>query len=186
MNDLKRGMLKIKIKAYFDNGDLYLDPSFSVLVPYYIDKARHNLETASILLELSGDESIKKKYKVRDDYHGYDWVISCGYYAMFHIATAALGAVGIKAKEHECLIEGLEYYFVYKEKVIDNEDVKKLTEARKLEEKYVNRMWAVKSKRNTAQYKAEAVIARKDAEKTYKDAVEFIDRLSKIINDINR
>lgn len=184
MSDLKKEMLKIKVKGYFENNDLKQDSSISVLVKYYIDKARHNIETASLLMQASEDEQIKKKIKLSMDYVGYDWVISCGYYAMFHAATAALAVIGIKARNHESLIEGLEYYFVLKEKAIDSKDVEKLKSAQKLDEKYVNRMWATRSKRNTAQYKAENVIARKDAEKVYKYAIEFVNMLEILIKKL--
>ena len=165
-------MLKIKVKGYFDNGDLRADSTITVLVKYHIDKARHNIQTASLLMEASKDTDIKKKLKVGGDYIGYDWVISCGYYAMFHAATAALAAIGVKAETHESLIEGIEYHFVYKETAIESKDIDKIKSAKKLDERYVNRMWATKSKRNTAQYKADAVIAQKDAEKTYDRSIE--------------
>jgi uncharacterized protein (UPF0332 family) len=177
MSDLKKEMLRIKVKGYFDNGDLRADSTITVLVKYHIDKARHNIQTASLLMEASKDRELKKRLKVGEDYIGYDWVISCGYYAMFHAASAALAAIGIKAETHESLIEGIEYHFVYKEKAVESKDIEKIKSAKRLDEKYVNRMWATKSKRNTAQYKADAVIAQKDAEKTYKDAVDFVDAL---------
>ena len=44
---------------------------------------------------------------------------------------------------------------------------------KKLDEKYVSRMWATKSKRNTAQYRADSDIVQKDAEKIYKNAIDF-------------
>lgn len=184
MSDLKTEMLKIKVKGYFDNGDLRLDPSITVLVKYYIDKARHNIQTASLLIEASKDNNLKKKLKVSADYIGYDWVISCGYYAMFHAATAALAAIGIKAERHESLIEGLEYHFVLKEQAIKSENIDKIKSAKKLDEKYVNRMWATKSKRNTAQYKADAVIAQKDAEKIHKNAIDFVNILEILAKDL--
>jgi len=181
MSDLKREMLKIKVKGYYDNGDLRLDSTVTVLVKYHIDKARHNIQTASLLMEASGDREIKKRLKVGEDYIGYDWVINCGYYAMFHAATAALAAIGVKAETHESLIEGLEYHFVYKENAIEPEDIDKIKSAKKLDDRYVNRMWATKSRRNTAQYKADAVIAQKDAERTYRDAIDFVDALESLI-----
>lgn len=181
MSDLKWEMLKIKIKGYFNDSDLRSDSTLTILVKYYIDKARHNIQTASLLMEASKDLEIKKKLRVTDDYIGYDWVISCGYYAMFHAATACLAAIGIKAKTHESLIDGIEYYFVYKEKVIESTDIDRMKVAKKLDDRYVNRMWATKSKRNTAQYKADAIIAQKDAEKTYKDAIDFVDALEGLI-----
>lgn len=116
MSNFKKELLKIKVKGYFDNGELRIDPGITVLVKYYLDKARHNIETASLLMEASKDNESKKRLKISADYVGYDWIISCGYYAMFHAATAALAAIGIKAESHESLIEGLEYHFVLKEK----------------------------------------------------------------------
>jgi len=35
MSDLKKEMLKIKVKSYFDNGDLRVDPTITVLVILY-------------------------------------------------------------------------------------------------------------------------------------------------------
>ena len=184
MSNFKKELLKIKVKGYFDNGELRIDPGITVLVKYYLDKARHNIETASLLMEASKDNESKKRLKISADYVGYDWIISCGYYAMFHAATAALAAIGIKAESHESLIEGLEYHFVLKEKAIESEDLEKIKHAKKLDEKYVNRMWATKSKRNTAQYKADAVIAQKDAERTYKNAIDFVDTLESLVREL--
>jgi len=184
MNDLKKEMLKIKVKGYFDSGDLRVDPTITTLVKYHVDKARHNIETGSLLMEASKDKESKKRLKVSIDYIGYDWAISCGYYAMFHAATAALAAIGIKARSHESLIEGLEYHFVFKEKAIESKDIEKIKSAKRLDERYVNRMWATKSKRNTAQYKADAVIAQKDAEKIYKNAIDFVDTIESLIKGL--
>lgn len=65
MSDFKKEMLKIKIKGYFDNNDLRIDPTVTVLVKYHIDKARHNIETSSLLMEASKDMEIKKKIKIK-------------------------------------------------------------------------------------------------------------------------
>ena len=184
MSNLKNEMLKIKVKGYFDNGDLKADSTITALVRYHIDKARHNIETGSLLMEVSEDEESKKRLKVNTDYIGYDWTISCGYYAMFHAATAALAAIGIKAQSHESLIEGLEYHFVLKEKAIESKDIEKIKFAKRLDEKYVNRMWATKSKRNTAQYKADSVIAQKDAERIYRNAIDFVNTIETLIRGL--
>jgi len=81
MSDLKKEMLKIKVKGYFDNGDLRdlrVDPTIIALIRYHVDKARHNIETGSLLMEVSKDKENKKRLKVSADYIGYDWIISCG------------------------------------------------------------------------------------------------------------
>lgn len=184
MSNLNKGLLKIKVKGYFDNGDLKVDPTITALVKYHVDNARHNIETSSLLMEISQDKESKKNLKISADYTGYDWAVSCGYYAMFHAATAALATIGIKARSHGSLIEGLEYHFVCKERIIESEDIEKLKYAKKLDEKYVNRMWATKSKRNTAQYKANSTIAQKNAEKIYKNAIDFVNRIESLIKNL--
>ncbi len=161
----KKTLLKEKIKVYFKDGSLSADPTVSTLADFYLEKARHNLVTASLLLELSENKQVKKSLKVDPDYNSYDWVVSCGYYAMFHAATAAISTIGIKSRSHVSLIDSLEYHFVYKEKIIDSKDVKKIRAAHYLDEKYVKRMWTTKSQRNIAHYRADKVIAEKDAKR---------------------
>lgn len=68
MSNLKKEMLKIKVKGYFENGELRVDPTITVLVAYYVDKARHNIETASLLMEASGSKETKKRLKVSEDF----------------------------------------------------------------------------------------------------------------------
>lgn len=89
MSDFRKEMLKVKVQGYFKDGDLKKEPAITALVKYHIDKARHNIETSSLLIESSESVEIKKILRVSSDYTGYDWSISCGYYAMFHAATAA-------------------------------------------------------------------------------------------------
>ena len=45
-------------------------------------------------------------------------------------------------------------------------------------------MWATKSKRNTAQYKVDSVIAQKDAEKIYRNAIDFVDTIESLIKGL--
>jgi hypothetical protein len=52
MSNFKKELLKIKVKGYFDNGELRVDPGITALVKFYVDKARHNIESASLLAEL--------------------------------------------------------------------------------------------------------------------------------------
>lgn len=174
-------MLRSKIEGYLKNGDIYKDKNFSVLVPYYINKSRHNLLTAKMTYKISEDTSIKHALSIPDDYTAYDWVIIAGYYAMFHIATALLGIIGTRARSHEGLINTLEYQFVYKQNLLETELIEKISEAKSLEEQYINRMWTAKSKRTIAHYKAEKEISRKDADKILNYSSEFVDRLHKII-----
>lgn len=181
---MKKELLKLKIDGYLKDGSIYEDRSFSTLVPYYVDKARHNLLTANLLNKISDDAKTKKLLSIPEDYVGYDWVISASYYAMYHMATALLGLIDIRSRSHESLISTLEYQFVHKQKLLENKFIKKISEGRRLEDHYVNKMWAAKSKRNIAHYKAEKDISRKDAARILEQANKFADRLHQIILDI--
>lgn len=174
-------MLKSRIDGYLKDGDIYEDKNFPSLVPYYIDKARHNLLMAKIIYNISEDIRIKQTLSIPDDFIAFDWVIITGYYAMFHISTALLGTIGIRTRTHESLINALEYQFVYKKNLLETDFIKKISSAKKLEERYVNRMWTAKTKRITAHYKAEKEISKKDAYKILEDSNRFVDRLQEII-----
>lgn len=73
---------------------------------------------------------------------------------------------------------------MHKNKVLENEYIEKIRSIKNLEDRYISRMWAAKSKRNTAHYKAEATMSRKDAETSIKNAGEFVDRIDQIIADL--
>ncbi len=49
------------------------DPSISALWKYHINKARHNIETGALLIEVSLNPETKKQLKASTDYTGYDW-----------------------------------------------------------------------------------------------------------------
>ena len=181
---MKKELLKLKIDGYLKNGDIYQDENFSALISYYISKARHNLLTANLLKQISENLKTKKSLSLPNDYVGYDWVIGAGYYAMYHIATALLGTVGIRTKSHESLINTLEYQFVHKQKLLETEFIEKIFQAKRLEEHYVNKMWSVKSRRTTAHYKAEKEISQKDALRVLDNAAKFVNRLHRLILEL--
>lgn len=181
---MKKELLKLKMDGYLKDGDIYEDESFSALVLYYVNKARHNLLTANLLKQISENADTKKLLSIPDDYAGFDWVIGAGYYAMYHIATALLGAVGIRTKSHESLINTLAYQFVHKQKLLETEFIEKISQAKRLEEHYVNKMWTAKSRRTTAHYKAEKEISKKDALKVLDNATKFVDRLHQLILEL--
>lgn len=49
---MREKLLKLKIDGYVQSKELYEDKNFVILVPYYLDKSRHNLETADLLLQI--------------------------------------------------------------------------------------------------------------------------------------
>lgn len=178
--------LKVKIEGYLIDKDIYEDKNFSSLVSYYVNKARHNLLTAKMMYNISENTQSKRALSVPEDYTAFDWVIVAGYYAMFYMATALLGLLSIRTRSHESLISALEYQFVYEQDLIQKDFIKKMSEAKKLEERYINRMWAAKSIRTLAHYKAEKEISRIDANKILGYADRFVERLHEIILEIKK
>lgn len=138
----------MKIRGYFSDGDLKDDFSISASWKYHINKARHNIETAALLIEASTNPEARRQLETAADYTGYDWRISCSYYAMYHAAFSSLASTGIKARTHESLIEGLEFYFVRKQKSVGCGRIKQIQDARMLDEKYVNRMRAARHRKS--------------------------------------
>lgn len=73
---------------------------------------------------------------------------------------------------------------IYKEKLIETEFIKKISEAKRLEDHYVNQMWAAKSQRTQSTYRAEATISRKNAEKILGYAEKFINRIEELMLEL--
>ena len=68
--------------------------------------------------------------------------------------------------------------------MLETEFIDNLSQAKRLEEHYVNKMWTVKSRRTIAHYKAEKEISKKDALKVLDNATKFVDRLHQLILEL--
>jgi uncharacterized protein (UPF0332 family) len=62
--------------------------------------------------------------------------------------------------------------------------IEKIIHLKSLEKRYIDRMWSIKSRRNIAHYKAEESISRSDAQKSLKDAYEFVERMEELIDEL--
>lgn len=156
----------------------------SRLVPNYQSKARHNLETANVLLKISKEPEMREAIDVGSGYQSYDWVIISAYYAMYHSALSALAKIGYKSANHEATILALEYYYVYEKKILERKYITKIKKARKLEEEYIERLRAARRRRIVAQYDVEESFGAEEANRIVNDAVEFLDRMEKLIYEI--
>ena len=76
---------------WFINRELLLKtPFIRRLAPRFLEKARNNLITMSILFDLHKNERVKEELNIPADYDSSEWVTVCGYYAMYMAALAAL------------------------------------------------------------------------------------------------
>lgn len=106
---------KRNVKRYVDDGLLKInDKDAARFVDFFMANAESSLRTASILQQISDEDTLKEKLKVGSDFESYLWVIISSYYAMFYAATAILAKQGIKASGqivHKVTADALIHFF---------------------------------------------------------------------------
>ena len=86
------------VKTYLTDGLLKTgDKDASKFVDFFMSNAESSLRTASILQEISDQDSLKQTLKTGSDFEAYLWVIVSSYYSMFYSATALLGKTRCKS-----------------------------------------------------------------------------------------
>jgi uncharacterized protein (UPF0332 family) len=116
VNEAKRN-----VKQYVDDGLLKLNDKDSPrFVSFFMINAESSLRTASVLQQISDEDSLKETLKIGANFESYLWVIVSSYYAMFYAATAILAKQGIKASGqivHKVTADALIHFFVSNEKL---------------------------------------------------------------------
>ncbi|MEW6528339.1 MAG: HEPN domain-containing protein [Candidatus Micrarchaeota archaeon] len=149
----------------------------------YLTKADHNFMVSSILLKLGNSDEAKKALNIPKDFSAFDWIVITAYYAMYHSALAALASIGYKSDNHTATIIALEVFFV-KKNLLEKEFLDKLKQARELEEEYVQKLRHARRQREAAQYEVTEETGKDAAEKLLKDARNFVNRIEKLVKDL--
>jgi len=150
----------------------------------YLVKADHNFMVSNILLKLGDNDDAKKALNLPKDFSAFDWVVITAYYAMYHASLAVLASIGYKSDNHTATIVALEVFFV-KKNLLEKEFLDKLKQARELEEEYVQKLQHARRQRETAQYGVTEETGKDAAEKLLKDARHFVNRIEKLIIDLD-
>ncbi len=112
---------KRNVKTYIKDDLLRTgDKDAARFVDFFMANADFSLRTASILQEVSDDNSLKDTLKVGADFESYLWVIVSSYYSMFYAATAILAKQGIRATGqivHKVTADALIHFFASNEKL---------------------------------------------------------------------
>ena len=112
---------KKNVKQYVDDGLLKVnDKDAPRFVGFFLANAESSLRTASILQQISDDESLKETLQLGSNFESYLWVIVSSYYAMFYAATAILAKQGVKASGqivHKVTADALIHFFASNEKL---------------------------------------------------------------------
>ena len=137
--------MKKDIDWFIQEGLLVKTSFIQKLAPRFIQKAKNNLITLSILFDLHKNKGARNSLNVPDDYDSNEWVVICAYYAMYIAASAALAKISYKSKNHTATVLALETFFVKKQLL--EEDYLKMIEKAQLEKEYIDNLNLARDKR---------------------------------------
>ena len=168
-----------KINWYLKKKQLIMDNEVKELAPRYLEKARNNLVTMNILLDLNDNKKARDLLKIPEDYDSNEWVVIAGYYAMYTAAISLLAKIGYRSKNHTATLCVLEEFFV-KKKILE-EDILILLKSAMFHKEEVEKLSDARHKREIAQYSITKQTTKSIAEKIKKDAYDFVNKCEEII-----
>ncbi len=167
------------VNWYIKQGQLSKDNSYRSLTNKFLQKARQNLITMSILSELNDNKKARELLKAPKDYDSNEWVVISGYYAMYTAAISLLAKIGYRSKNHTATLCVLEEFFV-KKKILD-EDILILLKSAMFHKEEVEKLSDARYKREIAQYSITKQTTRSITEKIKKDSYDFVNKCEEII-----
>ena len=171
--------MKTEINQLIRQGYISKDDSVRNLSRKYLQKARNNLITMSLLSEVNANKKVRDLLKIPQDYSSDEWVVITGYYAMYSSALALISKIGYKSKNHTATILLLEEFFI-KKKLISKEDLTILKNAI-FQKSEIERLSEARHKREIAQYSVTKQTTKEIAENIKKDAYDFANKVELII-----
>lgn len=171
--------MKISINQLIKKGYLSKDDSSRSLSKKYLQKARNNLITMSLLSEINTSKKVRGLLKIPLDYNSDEWIVITGYYAMYSSALALISKIGYKSKNHTATILLLEEFFI-KKKLMSVEDLSLLKNAifQKFE---IEKLSEARHKREVAQYSVTKQTTKEIAQNVIEDAYNFVNKVELII-----
>lgn len=167
------------IDFYLREGHIVKDKTVITLAEKYLQKAKNNLVTMKLLFELNINKKARDLLNVPKDYDANEWVVICGYYAMYTAVLALLAKIGFRSKNHTATVLVLDEFFV-KKKLLDKESLMILENAL-LQKEEIEKLSDARHKREIAQYSITRQITMEIAEKIKKNAYDFVNKVEEII-----
>jgi uncharacterized protein (UPF0332 family) len=151
---------------------------------FHPKKGKPNLRKISPDMEIAKQHIDKahinlRAMKLMFDNDLFDWVIICGYYAMYHAVLASLFKIGISATAHYCAIAAFKEFYVERGKV-KPEYIDYIKRAKHLEKKYAETLEKAQENRVIEQYGVE-VLRNDEAEWIIEDAKDFVIKIEEIL-----
>ena len=160
------------------DGSIRKAPFIRSLSRPFLSKARHNLTTMSILSQLS-DENARRILSVPSEYSPDEWVVVCGYYAMYMAAISALAKAGYQSKSHTATLCALDELFV-RRKHLESEFVRML-DTHRVRPEDIQTLSLARDRREIAQYSVTKKTTQALASKTKEDAYRFVQRMEQLV-----
>ena len=168
------------INWYIKKGQLMEDKETKELALRFLEKAKNNLVTMNSLFDLNNNSGARKLLRIKENHEFYDWIVVCGYYAMYTAGLSLLAKIGYRTKNHTATLCVLEEFFV-KKRILDQDSLIILKTAM-LHKKEIEKLSEARQKREIAQYSVTKQTTKEIAEKIKIDAYEFIDKCEDILN----
>ena len=109
-----------------------------------------------------------------------DWVVTAGYYGMYHSALALLALKGWDSKDHDATVRMLQYLYVHQEGKLTLAEVMKLEKARALRDQ-VEKLAMAKRMRKTATYGVD--FSKIDTKFILGNARAFVERMRLVLRE---
>lgn len=167
------------IKHLIEQGYVSKDDSVKNLSLKYLQKARNNLITMSLLSDINNNKKARDLLKIPLEYNSDEWVVITGYYAMYSSALALIAKLGFRSKNHSATIILLEEFFI-KKKLMSKEDINLLRKVI-LQKEEIEKLSEARHKREIAQYSVTKQTTKEIAENIKQDAYNFINKVETII-----
>ena len=174
--------MRRSIDWFIKEGLLIRTPFIQKLTPRFIEKAKSNLITLSVLFDIHNNEQVRDSLNIPKDYDSSEWVVVCAYYTMYMAALAALAKVKYKSKNHSATISALETFFV-KKQLLERSYLKMIEKAQ-LEKEYIDDLDLARDRREIAQYSVTKETTRRIAKMVKEDAYRFVERMERLISDL--
>ncbi len=168
------------IKQLIKQGYISKDDSVKNLSQKYLQKARNNLITMSLLSDINNNKKARDLLKMPSDYNSEEWVVITGYYAMYASALALIAKIGYKSKNHAATISLWEEFFI-KEKLMSKEDIKLLKNAI-IQKAEIEKLSEARHKREIAQYSVTKQTTKEIAESIKHDSYNFVKKAEMILS----
>lgn len=167
------------IKQLIRLGYISKDDSVKNLSQKYLQKARNNLVTMSLLFGINSNRKARDLLDIPPDYNSDEWVVIVGYYAMYASALALIAKMGYKSRNHTATISLLEEFFI-KKKLMSKEDISLLKNAI-IQRVEIEKLSEARHKREIAQYSVTKQTTKGIAESIKQDAYNFVNKVESII-----